>query len=296
MHRGARAGEPATDVLPHEQTLPKPRSDRLDLLRATRANLSPIWGLSLAAGPHGHASTRPGRRPATPTTTTGSATELWVVDDPACVEAVGAGGGVGARWWWPTGTTATRRPAPTSARCARPTATTGAHDLVMALVVELAEDQLTVGPIHRDVAGLPAGTDLPAAFGRWFDVVRAGAGHRAGRRGARRLRLARPGARRRAPGCSRPRPEAYEAAGSDLDSSLVDLALAELPPHEPRTGTRWQEALVGRASSGEAQAAVLLRPVTVAQIAEWAGGPAAHAAEDHLLQPQAPHRDGLPAA
>ena len=38
------------EVLPHEETLPKPRSDRLDLLRATGANLSPIWGLSLADG------------------------------------------------------------------------------------------------------------------------------------------------------------------------------------------------------------------------------------------------------
>jgi uncharacterized protein (DUF1015 family) len=39
-----------SDILPHEQTLPKPKSDRLDLLRATRANLSPIWGLSMAKG------------------------------------------------------------------------------------------------------------------------------------------------------------------------------------------------------------------------------------------------------
>ena len=40
----------AADILPHEQTLPKPKSDRLDLLRATRSNLSPIWGLSLGTG------------------------------------------------------------------------------------------------------------------------------------------------------------------------------------------------------------------------------------------------------
>jgi uncharacterized protein (DUF1015 family) len=38
------------DVLPHERTLPKAKSDRLALLRATRANLDPIWGLSLAEG------------------------------------------------------------------------------------------------------------------------------------------------------------------------------------------------------------------------------------------------------
>lgn len=36
------------DVFGHERTLPKARSDRLALLRATRANLDPIWGLSLA--------------------------------------------------------------------------------------------------------------------------------------------------------------------------------------------------------------------------------------------------------
>jgi uncharacterized protein (DUF1015 family) len=37
-------------VLPHERTTPKASTDRLDLTRATRANLSPIWGLSLAVG------------------------------------------------------------------------------------------------------------------------------------------------------------------------------------------------------------------------------------------------------
>lgn len=43
-------GSGAPDVLPHERTLPKAKSDRLALLRATRANLDPIWGLSLADG------------------------------------------------------------------------------------------------------------------------------------------------------------------------------------------------------------------------------------------------------
>ena len=45
----------------------------------------------------------------------------------------------------------------------------------MALVVELAEDQLTVGAIHRTVSGLPEDFDLVAALAPWFDVVRAGA-------------------------------------------------------------------------------------------------------------------------
>jgi uncharacterized protein (DUF1015 family) len=37
-------------VIPHERVTPKASTDRLDLTRATRANMSPIWGLSLADG------------------------------------------------------------------------------------------------------------------------------------------------------------------------------------------------------------------------------------------------------
>ena len=40
----------AGGVLPHERTTPKAITDRLDLTRATHANLSPVWGLSLATG------------------------------------------------------------------------------------------------------------------------------------------------------------------------------------------------------------------------------------------------------
>jgi uncharacterized protein (DUF1015 family) len=42
--------EGAGGVLPHERTTPKAKTDRLDLTRATRCNLSPVWGLSLTAG------------------------------------------------------------------------------------------------------------------------------------------------------------------------------------------------------------------------------------------------------
>ena len=42
--------EGAPGVLPHERTTPKAKTDRLDLTRATRTNLSPVWGLSLTAG------------------------------------------------------------------------------------------------------------------------------------------------------------------------------------------------------------------------------------------------------
>lgn len=39
--------EGAGGVLPHERTTPKAKTDRLDLTRATCANMSPVWGLSL---------------------------------------------------------------------------------------------------------------------------------------------------------------------------------------------------------------------------------------------------------
>ena len=42
--------EGAGGVLPHEQTTPKAKTDRLDLTRATDANLSPVWGLSTKIG------------------------------------------------------------------------------------------------------------------------------------------------------------------------------------------------------------------------------------------------------
>ena len=42
--------EGAGGVLPHEQTTPKAKTDRLDLTRATDANLSPVWGLSIKIG------------------------------------------------------------------------------------------------------------------------------------------------------------------------------------------------------------------------------------------------------
>ena len=41
---------PGEDVLPHERTMPKAKSDRLDLLRSVRANLDPVWMLSPAGG------------------------------------------------------------------------------------------------------------------------------------------------------------------------------------------------------------------------------------------------------
>ncbi|HMD46173.1 MAG TPA: DUF1015 domain-containing protein [Acidimicrobiales bacterium] len=256
---------PGADVLPHEQTLPKPASDRLDLLSATRANLSPIWGLSLTSGLS--ALIEPTGRPAADATDDdGVRHQLWVVDDPALVDpittAVAESPVVIADGHHRYATALAYRRQRAEAQLAAP-----GDDAVMALVVELVADQLTVGPIHRTVAGLPEGTDLVKVFAEWFDVVRAGPAtdRVVGALGtSASLALLTGGGA----WLLTPKEEAAEEADSDLDASLVDLALSAVP-HTTAHRHTWQEAAAAVAD-GEAQAAVLLRPVTVDQIAEWA--------------------------
>jgi uncharacterized protein (DUF1015 family) len=261
------------DVLPHEQTMSKPRSDRLDLLRATGANLSPIWGLSLAAGLSTVvAAAGPPAAPALDDS--GVRHQLWVMDDADRIEAVrrcvGSAPLVIAdghhRYETALAYRQERRAAAGDAGPG-PGGPATPEDAVMALVVELAEDQLTVGPIHRTISGLDPSIDIPAAFETWFDVVRAG--------GATDRTLAALGSAAMslvtADGAYLllPRAEAYAAAGSDLDSSLVDLVLAQLPGAEIAHAHHRDQA-IGAVTGSRAQAAVLLRPVTVGQIAEWA--------------------------
>ena len=252
----------AASILPHEQTLPKPKSDRLDLLRATRANLSPIWGLSLTPGLTG--TFLPSVAPTTSATDDdGVLHQLWVVEDPGAIEAIRHA--------------VTASPLVVADGHHRyETARTFFHEsgadpgagLLMALVVELSDDQLAVGPVHRALSGLPDGLDLVDAFSSWFDVTRAGdltdrTVAALGEAGA--LALVMPsGAWLLSPKDGTP-----EAAGADLDSSMVALVIAELPDHELEFCHTWHEAAEA-VGTERAQAVVLLRPVTVDQIASWA--------------------------
>src|SRR3546814_15877697 len=80
---------PGTDILPHEHTTPKAKSDRLDLLRSCRANLSAIWGLSLAKG---LTDLLPVDQPplADLVDDDGVRHTVWRVDDPATSPAISA--------------------------------------------------------------------------------------------------------------------------------------------------------------------------------------------------------------
>ncbi len=263
----AEPGE-ESDILPHEQTLPKPKSDRLDLLRATRANLSPIWGLSMAAGVTATFDPTDDDPVADVYDDDGVRHQLWVLSDADTVAAVGAAVAAApvvlADGHHRYETARTYQAERRQANGDEP----GPYDLVMALVVELAEDQLTVGAIHRTISGLPDGFDLVGALAPWFDVVRAGAaddrtlGALADSRsltlvtgGQAYLLLA--------------HTEVQEQEGNDLDSNLIARVLAGLPPHEVMHRHSVAEAMEAL-HDGEGQAAFLLRPVTVKQIDEWA--------------------------
>ncbi|HZU79058.1 MAG TPA: DUF1015 family protein, partial [Acidimicrobiales bacterium] len=144
----------------------------------------------------------------------------------------------------------------------------GAYDSVMALVVELAPDQLTVKPIHRTVTGIPEGADLVGAFSKWFDAVRAGpADEQVVGAAADSQALALVTAED--VWLLTPKEGSYEAAESDLDSSLVALAIEGVPGAQTQYHHDWR-TVVSSVIAGSADAAVLLRPVSVAQIGEWA--------------------------
>lgn len=259
------------DVLPHEQTLPKPRSDRLDLLRSTRANLSPIWGLSLTSGltatfaPDGEPAGEP---VGDVVDDDGVRHRLWVTTDPtvhdAVCRAVDRSPLVLADGHHRYETAHTYREEVRANSGEGP----GPHDAVMALVVELSEDQLSVGPIHRVVAGVDAALDVVASVGPWFEAVPAGAATEevaGGLVSSGSLGLITLGAAWRL----EPRAGAAAAAGSPVESGVVDRAIADLPGATTDHDGNWRSA-VAQVLTGQAAAVFLLRPVTVAQIAESA--------------------------
>jgi uncharacterized protein (DUF1015 family) len=265
---GALGVEPVGgEVLPHEQTISKDKSDRLNLLRACHANLSPIWGLSLTDG-LAALYEQDGPAHMSATDDDGVVHELWVIDDPAAAEAITLSVGSSPvviadghhRYETALAYQEERRAAHDGAR--------GDYDLVMALVVELAPDQLTVRPIHRMVRGVPEGRDLAGAFETHFDMVRAGPAEEGvvaatAESGALAL------VTRSDVWLLTPRESAYKAADSDLDSSVVALAVADVAGAETTYHHDWR-TVTGAVADGSADAAVLLRPVTVAQIGEWA--------------------------
>jgi len=257
-------------VLPHERTMPKPKGDRLDLLRATKINVSPIWGLSLAGGLaellEGITSSQPALQRATDDE--GTTHELWMVTEQSTVTAVceliGTTPVVVADGHHRYETSGYYRSEVRAHNGDRP----GDHDLVMALIVELSPDELFVQAIHRLISGLPEGFDLVSALADHF-VVSDGPDDVSDLSRS----LVPNGALGLVTSAKNyllvPTDKLNTSADAELDSSRLDLALADLPEHELvyQHGAHVCAELV---REGSVQYAVLLRPATVAQIAETA--------------------------
>ena len=260
--------KPGSGILPHEETTPKAKTDRLDLLRATRANLSPIWGLSPGTGLSAHLQP-PDHPLERATDDDGIVHEMWPITDPDRIAAIRAAVGsepVLIADGHHRFETALNYQAERQAADDGP----GDEDAVMALVVDLTEDQLTVQAIHRLLTGLPAGFDLAGALEPWFDVTPTEPVDRtilARMDDAGALAVLTP----EQVWLARPRPAVVDAATHDLDSSRLDVALAGFPEHQLSFQHGWDNCAAAVAA-GAASAAVLLRPATVEQIAAISRG------------------------
>jgi len=228
------------DVLPHEHTTPKAKSDRLDLLRGTVANLSPVWGLSLA---HGLSKLlEPDRATALGrwSDDDGVEHELWRIADHETIEAVAEC--VGSA---PVVIADGHHRYETCLAFAAERSDLAGTSATLCYVVELAPDQLTVRPIHRLLKGVTT-DQLERALALEYDLDVDGGG----------LALVTP---------SGTRPMRRRDQGADIDSVVLDRALASLPSHE-LTYQHGVENVERAVRTGAADAGVLLRPVTVEQI------------------------------
>jgi uncharacterized protein (DUF1015 family) len=262
-------GDPG--VLPHERTMPKAKSDRLALLRATRANVDPIWGLSLATGLT--QQLEPDTVLATCTDADGVTHELGAIDDPtriATISALVAGEPIVLADGHHRFETACNYRNELR-EAGQPV---GGADAIKMLVVELDDDELDIEPIHR-LVDLPDGVDLVAKLGTAFTVTEVGAYSpdaieplltRMARDGgigvvvADRLWVAVPDPAQRAQALAGENP-----AVAATDAAVVEEMVKPLLPEA--TWRYWHDAggVAAQVDKGTATAAILCSPVSVAQ-------------------------------
>jgi uncharacterized protein (DUF1015 family) len=249
----------AGGVLPHERTTPKATTDRLDLTRATEANLSPVWGLSLTAGLT-DVLAAPGEPVGSFTDDRGVTHTVERVDEPTRVAAIAAAVSAnpvliadGHHRYAISRTYRDER---------RATDGAGPWDLTLTYVGELVESQLSIDAIHRLYRGIsvealttvlaasfdlsPAGP-IDASFAQ--DVVARGALCLVHRDGTGTWLT--------------PRPEAFAGVRS-LDGALLEHALRDtVLDVSYQHGVQEVFDLV---RSGEVEAVVLIRPTGIDEI------------------------------
>lgn len=250
--------EGAGGVLPHERTTPKAKTDRLDLTRATEANLSPVWGLSLTSGLT-ELLLEPAELVGT-CTDDGVVHTVERVTDPARVAAIGTAVSSnpvliadGHHRYAISRTYRDERRAADG---------NGPWDLTLTYVGELVESQLSIDAIHRLYRGVDVDS-LVAILGASFDLSPAGPvdatfASQVVERGA--LCLV------HADGTGTwltPKPEAFEGVRA-LDGALLEHALRDAD-----IDVTYQHGVghvVDLVRSGEVAAGVLIRPTSIDEI------------------------------
>jgi uncharacterized protein (DUF1015 family) len=254
-----RLEEPGTgDILPHEQTTPKDKADRLNLLRSARVNTSPIWGLSLTAGLGKVCAGVTTGPPDLAATDDGVRHEAWIVSDPATIDRI-------------TGLVAAspiviadghhRFETALAYQAGRPGDDAGAA-AILAYVVELAPEELEIRSIYR-LVDAPAGVEIDEVLRSFFDLEPVEVSDDdlvAASRSAGALGLVTAAGR----WFARPRADAFPD-GVELDTLALATALASVPGVSARYH---HDAAVVFASvaDGSSAAGVFVRPVRIDQI------------------------------
>ena len=253
--------EGAGGVLPHERTTPKAKTDRLELTRATDANLSPVWGLSLAAG-LSTLLTEPAELLGELTDDLGVVHSVERVTDDARIAAIStaiaAHPVVIADGHHRYAISRTYRDETRE----RTNSTTTGAELTLTYINELIDEQLSVAAIHRLYEGITY-KQLAAALSPFFtindaDPVGETTLSQMNKRGSLCL-VAKTGRTHWLT------PIAKKFAGiRNLDSAYLEHALSSVQ-HE----VRYQHGVTEvkhELQTSDATAAILIRPVSVAEI------------------------------
>jgi uncharacterized protein (DUF1015 family) len=252
--------EGAGGVLPHERTTPKASTDRLDLTRATRANLSPVWGLSLARGLTALLAA-PGELVGQ-VTVDGVEHVVERVTDAARItairECIATDDVLIADGHHRYGVSRIYRD---EVRVATGRRDTPAEE-TLAFVGELVADQLSIEAIHRLYTGLPFDA-LRAALAQRFDLTPIDPptpATLAAMDAEGFLVLVGPGG---AAERMVPRPGAFDGVRA-LDGAWLEAALEGTAAEV--TYQHGLDEVLGAVRTGAAVAAVLIRPVSIAEI------------------------------
>jgi uncharacterized protein (DUF1015 family) len=253
--------EGAGGVLPHERTTPKAKTDRLELTRATDANLSPVWGLSLASGLSKLLS-EPGEHLGSVIDDIGVIHSVERVADSARIASISAAISshpvVIADGHHRYAISRTYR----DEMRKRLNSKISGVELTMTYVNELIDDQLSVAAIHRLYEGISY-KDLAAALSPFFTITDADpVGPTTLSQMNERNSLCLVAKTGRTHWLT---PIANKFAGvRNLDSAYLEHALSGVQ-HEVRYQHGVTEVQHELQTSG-ATAAILIRPVSVAEI------------------------------